>query len=119
MATKKTPTAKKAPAKKATAKKVSASKKVPTEKARQSCGLPVKERQDRFIAALRSLKATSPTSAKPAADIIAADGKLTEFDVYCLGYHKNALAVEGKVKTASIEGVRGLSYYYVAKKPAK
>jgi len=118
-------TAKKAAAKKAVKKatKKAAKKASPTERepgeraagARKTSGLPAAEKRARFLKALKQLGAVSATTAVPAAAVVKRDGKLTPFDVYCQGYHKNELATDGLIKLVNVEGTRGLAYHLTAK----
>lgn len=77
-------------------------------------GLTVEERQTQLIKAMKKSGANSAGTACTA-KVLAEKAGLTEFDVYCLCYHKNQLVTNGLVKIAKLEGVRGLSYYLTVK----
>lgn len=76
--------------------------------------VPAATRRVEFIKALRKMGATSATSAKPVSAIAAKLG-YGNYDVYCLGYHKYPLAVEGYVKQCKLEDSRELHFYLTAK----
>lgn len=71
---------------------------------------PVAIRQTNLLRALKKLKATDPLTAKHASTLAEATG-YTAYDVYCLCYHKNKLAVEGLVANAKVDGIRGVCHY--------
>ena len=100
---------------KAKPKKV-AKKSVTTEKAVRTTtpGLDLAKRTASLLTAMKKLGAVSAGTARTA-DEIAGKSGLTRFDVYGLCYHAHPLVVDGLVKIAKMEGVRGLSYYLTAK----
>jgi hypothetical protein len=102
--------AKKAPAKKTVVAKKADGKKVD----RSMASIPAAEQRLAFLKLLRKLGAVSAVTAKPLT-VIAEKLGYTEYNVYCLGYSKRMLAMEGFVKSIKLEGSRETSYYLTAK----
>lgn len=90
---------------------------------RGMASIPAAERRVAFLKMLKKLGATSAAAARSKTEIAAKLG-YGEYDVYCLGYHKYPLAVNGLVKSATHEE-GGLAFYITVKglasldKPAK
>jgi hypothetical protein len=83
-------------------------------KDRRMADMPVSERRVKFLSCLQKKGADGPGTAISGSDL-AKMLEFTEYDVYVLGYRTSPLVKNGLVKTAVIEGVRGLSYYLTAK----
>ncbi len=81
---------------------------------RSSADVPAAARRLALVKLLRKCQATKATTAKPISFLAEKLG-YNPYDVYCLVYHKYQLAVEGFVKTAKIEDVKGLCVYLTAK----
>lgn len=110
--------AKVTPAKKAVANGVHKTTGTKVAKAaragRGMADVPAAERRLALVRALRKAGAVSPGSARAIPDLAAKLG-YTNYDVYCLAYHKYHLATAGIVKVCEVEGRRGLSVYLTAK----
>jgi hypothetical protein len=89
--------------------------KVKDDSARHvSKDLTVDQKRVAVLKALKQMGATGATTAKSKLQVAAKSG-LSGFDVYGICYHKNQLAVEGLIKQAEHQDVRGLCYYVTAK----
>ncbi len=77
-------------------------------------GVSVQDRRIALVKLLRTMKATSATSAKPVVEVAEKLG-YTNHDVYCLAFHQFPLAKQGFVKTAKLPDVRGNAIYLTDK----
>lgn len=98
------------------ADKKTTDKKTPTKtKSRASAkGVSAHDRRVALMTLLRKLGATGAGSARSIPELASKLG-YTDYDVYCLVYHKYPLAGGGFVKTVEVEGERSLHVHLTAK----